>query len=219
MGTPAQIAASIANGRRSLGPVTDAGKQRSATNSLKHGLTAQRLIVPGECADEFADFVAEHFELYRPAGGVEIGLVIEIAGCSWRLRRAAAAESSAIRATMTEAARELNQTVGDPDDNLGRAFMALDETGFLSRSLPRHEARLARRRKDALMLLVQLQRLRQQTREADAVAFTPDCAADAEGLPDAGAAEISPPLAIAGPTTLPNGDQEGAHGDEVDTHE
>src|SRR5689334_13409010 len=102
--TPAQTAASIENGRRSLGPITEAGKQRSALNALKHGLTAQRLTIPGENRDEFVAFETSHFDLYRPVGVVETELVREITACSWRLRRSPAAESSAIRAAMNEAA-------------------------------------------------------------------------------------------------------------------
>ena len=41
--TPAQRAASRANGQRSRGPVTDAGKARSSLNALRHGLFAKAI--------------------------------------------------------------------------------------------------------------------------------------------------------------------------------
>ncbi len=45
--SPARIAANQANALRSTGPTTEAGKARSRTNALKHGLTAQVIEVDG----------------------------------------------------------------------------------------------------------------------------------------------------------------------------
>ncbi|MBR1156886.1 hypothetical protein [Bradyrhizobium sp. JYMT SZCCT0428] len=42
MATPAQIAANRRNGRKSKGPITTLGKQRSRDNARKHGLAATR---------------------------------------------------------------------------------------------------------------------------------------------------------------------------------
>ncbi|MBR1298563.1 hypothetical protein [Bradyrhizobium sp. AUGA SZCCT0042] len=42
MATPAQIAANRRNGRKSKGPITTLGKQRSRDNARKHGLAAAR---------------------------------------------------------------------------------------------------------------------------------------------------------------------------------
>lgn len=41
MATPAQIRANRANAQRSTGPKTAAGRQKSAQNARKHGLTSQ----------------------------------------------------------------------------------------------------------------------------------------------------------------------------------
>ena len=53
--TPAQQAASRANGARSRGPTTEAGKACSARNGTKHGLRGGPFtLLPGEDQDEFA---------------------------------------------------------------------------------------------------------------------------------------------------------------------
>ena len=41
------------NGAKSRGPKTEAGRQRSSQNALKHGLTAETLVLPTEDPAEF----------------------------------------------------------------------------------------------------------------------------------------------------------------------
>jgi hypothetical protein len=77
------------NGAKSRGPVTDGGKQRSAANSTKHGLTSAALLIPGESAEELD---AAYRERFRPADAVELDLVNNVAFISWR---ASAASGSA----------------------------------------------------------------------------------------------------------------------------
>ena len=48
MSTQSQITANIANSQHSTGPRTEAGKAVSSQNALKHGLTAQTVLLPGE---------------------------------------------------------------------------------------------------------------------------------------------------------------------------
>ena len=51
MASDKQIAANRANALSSTGPRSLAGKERSSQNTIKHGLTAHR-IIPGENAQD-----------------------------------------------------------------------------------------------------------------------------------------------------------------------
>jgi hypothetical protein len=54
MSSQKQIAANRANATRSTGPTTDGGKSRSRMNAWKHGLTAEKVVIDGEDAQELA---------------------------------------------------------------------------------------------------------------------------------------------------------------------
>ncbi len=82
-----RIEASRANGARSHGPVTDAGKEMSSQNAIKHGLLSRIVVLKNEGPTGFADVMAEHLERFQPADGVEFGIIEEMVTVSWQLRR------------------------------------------------------------------------------------------------------------------------------------
>jgi len=51
-----QIEANRRNSLNSTGPKTDLGKQRASQNAVRHGLTAETVIVPLEDADDYRAF-------------------------------------------------------------------------------------------------------------------------------------------------------------------
>jgi hypothetical protein len=55
MATAAQIEANRRNSKRSTGPVTQNGKNRSKLNALVHGCRAEILVLPTEDPDLFED--------------------------------------------------------------------------------------------------------------------------------------------------------------------
>jgi hypothetical protein len=87
MPTAKQIAASRANGQKSHGPATSAGKAKSRYNALKHGIHAQSQIMFDETAEDLADLAAELHEQYSPADATERFLVDTLINNEWRLRR------------------------------------------------------------------------------------------------------------------------------------
>ena len=110
MTTQAQIEANRRNAQKSTGPKTDEGKAASSRNALKHGLTAQQLILFDETAEDFAAFLAELRQDHAPADATEAVLVERIAVAHWRLRRVWRAEAAlfnnAARAAMRNQTRE-----------------------------------------------------------------------------------------------------------------
>jgi hypothetical protein len=139
---------------------------------MKHGLTALRITIPGEDPADWLAFRTAHFELWKPVGPVETELVEALAGFSWRLRRGSNAEASAIRRAMAHSRGAVGTDAASPladgvDGLLGEVFMELDERGFLTKALPRYEARLARQRKATIALLLQVQELRRERDEVE----------------------------------------------------
>jgi hypothetical protein len=94
------INANRENARKSTGPRTQEGKKRSSQNGMRHGLFARDIVVQtghhAESAEEFEDMLAELRSAMRPRDPVEDMLVLRVAVCNWRLRRAWRYEAGAI---------------------------------------------------------------------------------------------------------------------------
>jgi hypothetical protein len=88
-----QIEANRANARKSTGPATGEGKQRSRSNAIRHGLTAETVIGTLEDAEDYKAFEAAIIADYDAQSAVERELVLRLASLLWRLRRAATMES------------------------------------------------------------------------------------------------------------------------------
>jgi len=76
-----------ANSQLSTGPRTEAGKQRSSLNALRHGLTARTAVLDSENQADYETHCRQFFDQYKPANPTETQLVHELADTSWRLRR------------------------------------------------------------------------------------------------------------------------------------
>jgi hypothetical protein len=107
------------NAQRSTGPKSQAGKERSRFNALKHGCRATLPILPGEDPEAYQERLDAWIDKFQPRDAVETYMVERAVQASWQLDRADRAEA----ATMVEAADELA---------LGRAreILALGETLF-----------------------------------------------------------------------------------------
>jgi hypothetical protein len=118
MSTRKQRAASRANGQKSQGPSTPAGKANSRYNALKHGIDAKQQVMFGESAEDLADLAAEYHELYSPTNVDERFLVDTLVNNEWRLRRLRCVEADLWQA----AAKHLQQAGEIGHAGLGQAF-------------------------------------------------------------------------------------------------
>jgi len=125
--TEAQRAASRANGRRSRGPKTAAGKGQSRRNALRHGLRATKLeLVPqidGHPAAALLDAVRQRL---APRDVLEAECVEGIAMAFWRLRRVRHLEDAILAGTDPEPGEaELAKAFARRTDSAGAVALLL----------------------------------------------------------------------------------------------
>ena len=133
-----RILSSRANGAKSRGPKTPAGKQVVARNAIRHGLLADCVVLGDESRESFQALLAQHLDRLAPADGVEFGMVEEMAAAYWRMRRAWAIETR-----LLDDAIDAQESPDSPDE-LGRitaAFSGLATSPQLA-LLHRYETRL-----------------------------------------------------------------------------
>ncbi len=92
--SPRRLEANRRNALRSTGPRTEAGKDRSRVNALRHGLTAETVVATLEDAEDYKAFEATIIADYDPETAVARELVLRLASLLWRLRRAGVIETN-----------------------------------------------------------------------------------------------------------------------------
>jgi hypothetical protein len=92
-----QIEANRRNALRSTGPKTEDGKRRSRHNAVRHGLTAETVIVALEDIRDYQAFEAAIIADYDARTAVERELVLRLASLLWRIRRATAIETDLLQ--------------------------------------------------------------------------------------------------------------------------
>ncbi len=88
MASPLQMAANRRNAQRSTGPRTPEGKKAVRLNAVKHGMTAEVIILGHESSVDYHEIRASLIESYAPATSQELMLVDQIAAGYWRTIRA-----------------------------------------------------------------------------------------------------------------------------------
>ena len=88
-----QVEANRRNALKSTGPKTEAGKQASRCNAVRHGLTAETVIGALEDAEDYKAFESAVIADYNAQSAVERELVLRLASILWRLRRAMTMET------------------------------------------------------------------------------------------------------------------------------
>ena len=160
--SPQKIAADRANGAKSLGPATVAGKQSSARNALVHGLTARTIVLFNEPADQYQAQLSESLDHFRPQTKPEADLVHQLAAASWRVARYAGVESGLLEERMRDQEERFGEDLeGLPEHHrLATAFDALARDNSSLALLNRYQARLQNDYHRVLKALMQMQSAR-----------------------------------------------------------
>lgn len=167
MSSEAQITANRRNARKSTGPKSAEGKATVARNALRHGLTANQVVLFDEAATDFSRFHDDLRAGLDPGDAIEEALVERIVLCAWRLRRACRAEAGVINDSAEKFRRH-----GDTPE-LGASFA---HASWEVATLARYEAALDRALGRAHVMLER----RQARRRGETV--SPPIVVDVEGL-------------------------------------
>jgi hypothetical protein len=100
-----QIEANRRNALKSTGPRSEAGKERSRRNAVRHGLTAETVIEPLEDPEDYKAFEMSITAEFDAQTAVERELVLRLASVLWRLRRATAIGTGLLQIGMPDEGR------------------------------------------------------------------------------------------------------------------
>ncbi len=133
--SPAQAAASRANGARSTGPTTEAGKARAAQNRTRHGLRGGDFcLLPGENGEELTLLERAVAADWHPRDAFERHWTGELVAAMWRQQRLRRLELKALATAdaeevISDSSLKRLQTLGRYgarlDTDIGRALRAL----------------------------------------------------------------------------------------------
>ena len=128
MTSPRQIEANRRNATKSTGPSTEQGKHRSRCNAVRHGLTAETVVVHLEDAEDYKAFQLAVTADFDAQTAVERELVLRLASLLWRLRRSTAIETGILQ-IQSDAGRggELGGRAVPIEDSVVHAFVRMRE--------------------------------------------------------------------------------------------
>jgi hypothetical protein len=131
-----------ANAERSTGPKTTEGKQRSAMNAFRHGLTGQSLMLQPNEMEAYNRLTAEMLSTLKPKTELERQLAQKIIEGYFRLNRLAAVENNMFNFGLIQ-----HTTTTDHDDRV-EVMVAQTRSWFEQANafdvLGRYETRLSR---------------------------------------------------------------------------
>ena len=100
MATEAQIKANQENAKKSTGPATSLGKQRSSMNAMIHGIFSKIPLLPSENQEQFKLLEDEIIKAYQPTDAMECHLVQRIYLTCIRQIRLREAEAAKLEISM-----------------------------------------------------------------------------------------------------------------------
>jgi len=159
----ARLRANRENAKKSTGPRTPEGKQRSALNATRHGILAQVILLPKEDLSAYNEFTTDYAAALNPVGTVEIQLAHACADLQFRLHRMAAAEHNLFAIGHEENGDNWN--TGDSESHAALTFAdTLRRSKDPIATLTIYEQRLSRR---LLQTLKQLREMQAERRELE----------------------------------------------------
>jgi hypothetical protein len=137
-------------------PRTEAGKQRSSLNALRHGLTGQTVVLPTEDHSAYQRHSQSFLDEHQPKGATETQLVQSLIDTSWRQNRAAAVETNLFSLGITEMEDRIQANHSDDETALAMARAFREHTRAFSQ-ISMYSQRLARQFERTLELLLKIQ--------------------------------------------------------------
>ena len=136
--------------------MTPEGKQRSALNALRHGLTSHIVVMSDEDHDAYDAHLRGFTSEYQPKGATETQLVLALADAAWRLNRVSALEHNLLMVGVVHEDLWFHETTYQIREALGVANTLDRHTKALA-NLSLHGQRLSRQFERTLALLQKLQ--------------------------------------------------------------
>src|SRR5258708_29783901 len=156
MATEKQFAANRENSQKSTGPRTPEGRAAVRLNGVKHGLTAETIVLKGESQADFTNLMDSYEAEHDPATPTEEALVVQLGLAAWRLRRLYHQEAGFYAFQMKNLADGRESLKLNDAERMGYVCLMSDQTLDM---FSRQEGRLQR---SFYRALHELQRLRKE---------------------------------------------------------
>jgi hypothetical protein len=145
MSSQRQQQASRANGSKSRGPTSPAGKLASSRNAITHGMLSSAIVLQGESKDRFHAHLALFYKEFQPQTPFEESLIENMAVARWRQVRIWGMETAGIGCEMTrQAEMSLSTPAEDAATRASRAFRRLSDDSHSLDLIHRYDSRYDR---------------------------------------------------------------------------
>jgi hypothetical protein len=109
MSSQRKINSARANGAKSHGPKTEAGRKASSMNAVTHGLHSKGVILPNESREQYQEMLDAYIRQFHPEGPAEFDLIEEMVAAKWRQRRLWTIETDLLEDEMLTQTEELDK--------------------------------------------------------------------------------------------------------------
>ncbi len=142
------------------------GKKQSSLNALRHGLTAQIVVMPTEDLKAYQLHLASFIDEYDPQGATEAHLAQALADTAWRLNRVAALETNLLTMGIARPFDPFSDSPPEVQDAMS-IVAALESQSKALGNLSMHSQRLSRQFESTVRQLRELQKTRRAQEKLD----------------------------------------------------